>query len=187
MHSRQGNNKRLPGKCKPSGANEKSSPAQELEARWVGAQPGLPPEAPEAVMAEATLTLPRIQPELGTVKSGSRGSKFGRAATCAEGMSARLNEQLKEQERIVDTADAPAASLQDSARPPGQLTSATSLEWIPVGRLPRSIKGVQTCWSPTLPLSAKTCSRACQPCRPEQPRPCQLLICSCLGCHLSPF
>jgi hypothetical protein len=49
-------------------------------------------------------------------------------------MSARLNGQLKEQERIADTTNALAASLQDSARLPGQPTSATSLESIPVGQ-----------------------------------------------------
>jgi hypothetical protein len=115
-------------------ANDKCSPAQELEVRWVRAQPGLSPEAPDAAMAEATLTLPGIQPEPSAVKRGSRGSKFCQAATRAEGMSARLNGQLKEQKRIPDTANALAASLRDSARPPGQLTSATSLESIPVGQ-----------------------------------------------------
>ncbi len=79
-------------------ANEECSPAQELEVRWVRAQPGLPPKAPDTFMAEATLTLPGIQPELGAVKRGSRGSKFHWAATRAEGMSAQLNRQLKEQE-----------------------------------------------------------------------------------------
>jgi hypothetical protein len=57
-------------------ANEKCLPAQEPEVRWVGAQSGLPSKAPDAIMAEATLTLPGIQPELGAVKRGSRGSIF---------------------------------------------------------------------------------------------------------------
>jgi hypothetical protein len=57
-------------------ANEKCSPAGEPEVHWVGAQPGLPSEAPDAVMMEATLTLLGIQPEPGAVKRGSRGSKF---------------------------------------------------------------------------------------------------------------
>jgi hypothetical protein len=61
-------------------ANAKCLLAQEPEVRWVGAQPELPSKAPDAIMAEATLTLPGIQPELGTVKRGSRGSKFCWAA-----------------------------------------------------------------------------------------------------------
>ncbi len=113
-------------------ANEKCPPAQEPEVRWVRAQPGLPPKAPDAAMAGATQTLPGIQSELSDVKRGSRGSKFCQAAKRAEGMSAQLNGQFKEQERIADTANALVASLQDSARLLGQPTSATSLESIPV-------------------------------------------------------
>jgi hypothetical protein len=93
-------------------------------------------------MVEATLTLPGIQPEWGAVKRGSRESTFCWAATRAEGMSAQLNGQLKEQERITNTVNALAASLQDSARPPGQPTSATSLELIPVGQATQVYQGI---------------------------------------------
>ncbi len=93
-------------------ANKKSVMAKEKEVRWVADQPAYSTKAPNAIIEEVALH--PVSPEFPLESCAiTRGSKH-QASTRLERMSA----QIKEQERIADTASALALSLWNAGQLP---------------------------------------------------------------------